>query len=71
MNLGLETFLKRARYWRDWGNWILIAFLIVEFILEYGLRYHTIGRRGVRRTQVCCGLIGIETLKDGLRSVPH
>jgi hypothetical protein len=34
MNLALETSLKHARYCRDWGNWILILFLVIEFLLE-------------------------------------
>jgi hypothetical protein len=30
----LEPVLQHARHWRDWGNFILIIFLVIEFFLE-------------------------------------
>jgi hypothetical protein len=34
MLLLLEPALKFARHWRDWGNNILIAFLVIELLVE-------------------------------------
>jgi hypothetical protein len=71
MNLELEIALKQARYWRDWGNWILIGFLVVEFILEIWPEVPPDWSPWCPPSKIVLGLDRNKDCKDRQRSVPQ